>query len=52
MKRGRIGTRIVAGALTLSLAAGLAGAAPARALDSWFSQPSGWATAAGCWTPP
>ena len=45
MKRGKIGTRIVAGALTLSLAAGLAGAAPARALDSWFSQPSGWAAA-------
>ena len=49
MKQGRIAKKIVAGALALSLTAGLtaglAGAAPAGALDSWFSQPSGWAAA-------
>ena len=44
MKRGRMGTRIAAGALALVLAAGLT-AAPADALDVWFSQPSGWAAA-------
>ena len=42
VKRGRMGTRIAAGAL--ALAAGLT-AAPAGALDVWFSQPSGWAAA-------
>lgn len=41
MKRGRIGKRIVAGALTLSLTACL----PAGALSGWFNQPSGWAAA-------
>ena len=45
MKQGRIARKIVAGALALSLTAGLAGVAPAGALDSWFSQPSGWAAA-------
>ena len=44
VKRGRMGTRIAAGALALALAAGLT-AAPAGALDVWFSQPSGWAAA-------